>query len=360
MPRGVYERKPKVQAEVSELPRVEKPKEMTAEEIAAAKEKATKANQDRNMSRVEMMDAIADNNDAIRAPDMEETDGTVVFKDEAQEREEAEVQEAADAERELAEAQAKELQAEGVETDADEKEINGVKHYLQIVNGKEKWQTLKQIRETAQKVESGDEYLRAAAESVRTSAGRALSESDEPAKLAKEELRKTLSAAVLGDEQALDTLASVLARPSGLTPDDVKQIDQRLSLKTEVAQAEAEQQEVLSNPYLKRAFYSELAELRQEAPSTTILTAYRGIGKKLREAFPEKFKKPAVTLTDKETRKRSLPAPVVSAGRQVQEQEEEGEESVESVIAEMAKARGQGHPVVHARGHTTNFAKPEK
>lgn len=335
-----------------------KQKEMTPEERDAAMAKAREANETRNNDRLARLNAIADSNDELRDPEMEETDGTVVFKDETDEREAAAVRESEDAERELAEAQARELQEEGAEPEpretSDEKVINGVRHYLTIVNGKEKWLTLKQLRDTSQKVDSADEYLAAAAESVRSAAGQALSRTDEPAKLDKDELRKTLSAAVLGDEEAIEKLASALsARPSEVTPDVLQQIDQRLSFRTELTQLQAEQREILEHPYLGRLFSQRLNELKAEAPTTPLAKAYRSIGKEIREAFPEKFKKTtAVTLADKDARKRTLPAPVQAAGRQMTEQEEETDESVEDVIAKMAKARGQ-RAIVH-KGITRN------
>lgn len=334
-----------------------KPSEQTPEERAEAIKKAREINDSRNNDRVGRLNAIADSNDELRSPDMEETDGSVVFKDETEEREAAEVREQEESERALSEAQARELQEEGAGEErsetADEKVINGVRHYLTIVNGKERWLTLKQLRETSQKVDSADEYLAAAAESVRSAAGQALSQKDEPVRLEKDELRKTLSAAVLGDEEAIEKLASALsARPSEVTPDVLQQIDQRLSFRTELAQLENEQRDVLDHPYLGRMFRTRLNELKQEAPTTPLATAYRSIGKEIREAFPEKFKKTAVTLDDKAARKRTLVTPPQAAGRQMAQADEETEESVESVIESMAKARGQ-RAIVH-KGITRN------
>jgi len=331
--------------------------EQTPEERAEAMKKAREANETRNNDRVARLNAIADANDEIRRPDMEETDGTVTFRDETDEREATEVREQEEAERNLAEAQARELQEEGAapdeETAQDEKVINGVRHYLTIVNGKEKWLTLKQLREISQKVDSADEYLAAAAESVRSAAGQALSKADEPVRLKDKELRETLRAAVLGDEEAIEKLASALeARPSEVTPDVLQQIDQRLSFRTELTQLESEQREILEHPMLGRLFRTRVNELKSEAPTTPLAKAYRSIGKEIREAFPEKFKKSGVTLADKEARKRTLPAPVQAAGRQMATEEEEAEETVESVIEQMAKARGQ-RAIVH-KGVTRN------
>jgi hypothetical protein len=300
------------------------------------------------------MEAIADSNDDIRKPDMRETDGDVIF-DDPEETERKAAQEAKEAEQILAEGKAKQLQEEGArpaqededaeEERRDERVVNGIRHYLTIVNGKEKWLTLEQLRSHAQKVESADEYLSTAAEAVRNSTALALPK-DEPASLGKDEMRKTLAAAALGDEEAIEKLASVLTRPSEVTPDVLRQIDQRLSFRTELAQLESEQREILDHPYLARAFRDRLNELKKEAPNTSLSSAYRSIGKEIREAFPEKFSKSAAPAEDKLARKRALPAPPQAAGRQQAPTQEEPEESVEDVIANMAKARGQ-RVIVH-------------
>jgi hypothetical protein len=335
-----------------ELPTDKTPAEVRLENLKKARE----ANDTRNQSRVDLMNAIADANDEIRKPDMEETDGTVTFKDDSEETEARAAAEDAEAKRHLAEA--KRLQAEGVPEvpveepapeeppaePSDQKVVNGVTHYLAIVNGREKWLTLDQLRAHAQKVESADEYLSSAAEAVRNASGLALSKKDEPVRLEKDELRKLLAAQALGDEEAIERLASALSRPSEVTPDVLQQIDQRLSFRTELAALESEQREILDHPYLGRLFRTRLNELKQEAPNTSLSKAYRGIGKEIREAFPEKFT--AEKTVDKLARKKTLTPPPQAAGRQAPTTDEEPEESVEDVIGQMAKARGT-RAIVH-------------
>ncbi len=308
-------------------------------------ELAREANEARNKSRLDLMNSIADGVDEERDEDgMLETDGDRTFERERQAREEQE-----ESERELSEMQARDLQTDGQQEEAgDEKDINGVRHYLTVVNGREKWLTLKQLRSTAQKVESADEYLSTAKESARKASQLALStppaEEDVPEALGKDELRRLLAASALGDEEAIDQLASVLARPSAVTPDVVQQIDQRLSFRTELAQLESEHREILENPWTARLMRDRLNELKAEDPTMRLNDAYRKVGGEIREAFPEKFKKSSA-LDDRRERKRTLVNAPTAAGR-AQTRDDEGDEldyegTVAAGISAIAKARGQ-------------------
>lgn len=309
------------------------------ESIKMAKE----ANERFINERTARLNAIADSHDEQLSDQLEETDGDMVIKDDSDEREAA-------AAREEQESQdyAKQLQEEGAaEEEGDSKVINGETYYLQIVNGKEKWQTLKQIRETAQKVEAADEYLQTASEAVRN-ASRLNPPQGEISRVEEDDLEQTLSSAVMGDEQAIKKLASVLkARPSAVTPDVLQQIDQRLSLRTELAQLESEQRDILGDPMLGRLFKVRLNELKESAPQTKLSDAYKSIGREIREAFPEKFK--ANPLQAKLERKKTLVNVPSASQRQATEQDDEGEEDVSSVIEQMAKARHQSQSIKHAK-----------
>lgn len=307
--------------------------------------KAAEANKSRNNERLERMNAIADGSEENRELPHEELE----IKDDAAEREARAIAED--------EAAAKLLQTEGVESDekepkdeksdSDTKTVNGDLYYRQIVNGSEKWQTLKQIRETAQKVESGDEYLRQAAESVKNASRLALSHKDEPSSVERVDVRKILRAAVLGEEEAIETLASFLeTKPSEVTPDVLRTIDQRLSFRTELAELEDKSKDLLENQYTRRLFNDRLSELKAENPTMGLSEAYTSIDNELRTAFPGLLK-PKVSK-DKLERKRTLVNPPNAAARQQPEEEPEGEEDLSEVIGKMAKARGVT-PVVHSR-----------
>lgn len=313
------------------------PEEKKAHDDAVAK--AKEANTSKNNDRLARMEAIADGADENRKDDLEGME----IKDDSEEKEAR-----ARAEDEAA---AKLLQTEGAteeakeEADSDTKVVNGETYYRQIVNGREKWQTLKEIRTSSAKVEAADEYLQTAAESVRNASRLALSK-DEPSNVEKVDVRSILRAAVLGDEEAIEKLASVIdARPSEVTPDVVRQIDQRLSFRTELATLEDKSKDLLENPYTKRLFNVRLQELKAENPTMGLSEAYTSIDKELRTAFPGLTK--AQTQTKLE-RKRTLVNVPTAASRQQTEEEPEGEEDVGSVIETMAKARGL-NPHVHSR-----------
>jgi len=308
------------------------------EEEKAKAEAIKKANEDRNNSRLKLMEQIADSSEDRRRDDI---DG-LELKDDDAEREARAIREDEEA--------ARLLQTEGVTSDTepthessqpgDEKVINGERHYLTIVNGVEKWMTLKNLREVAQKVESADEYLRTAKESVTNAARLALSQKDEQSNVNKVDVRSVLRAAVLGDDEAIEKLASVFeeiqAKPSAVTPDVLQQIDQRLSFRTELEQLERKSKDLLENPYMARLFRSRLNELKESSPTMGLSEAYSSIDRELRTAFPG-FKTKAA---DKLERKRTLVNPPSAASRQVVEEEPEGEESLVDVIEQMAKARG--------------------
>ena len=313
-------------------------KELTPEE---AQKKAREANESRIADRLAQMEAIADNAEKGRPDDIE----GIEKEDDAEKAERL-----AREEDEAAQAEARRLQTEGADADksedSDTKTVNGETYYKQIVNGQERWQTIKQIRETAQKVESGDEYLRQAAESVRNTARLALSK-DEPVRVEKDDLKKLLASVALGDEEAIEKLASALsARPSEVTPDVLRAVDQRLSFRTELAQLESEQKEILDDPMLSELFQSRLARLKQDAPDTPLATAYRSIGKEIKDRFGVSLK--GSKTQDKLERKRTLTQVPSAAARQSAPLEEEGEEDVSTVIERMAKARGLS-PIVHSR-----------
>lgn len=307
-------------------------KDLTDEEKRA---KAVEANQRQNNSRLQMMEQIADASEMGRKEDIEG-----IEKD-------------PDEEQVAAEAAARALQEEGAAPEVkgaepeevDERVIDGVKYYLTIVNGREKWQTLQQLRQTASKVDAADEYLRSASEAAKTAAREALSKPDAPSGLEKDEARKLLAAAALGDEEAIDRLAGVLTAKPSLPQDVWQTFDQRLSFRTELAALEAEQKELLEDPNLGLLFRAKLNQLKQTAPDTPLAQAYRGIGNELRKAFPG-FK--GSKTQDKLERKRTLVQVPAAATRQGTETEDDGEEDPSAVIERLAKARGQS-PHLHRR-----------
>jgi hypothetical protein len=321
----------------------------TKEQVEAVQ----KAKTDRMNERMALMDSIADK--AESDIELKPFDGDKIVIDDAEEKERRAAEEDKAAEQEMQaehedvrEEENKEVEAQA-EEDTDTKVVNGVTHYLQIVNGREKWQTLEEIRRTASKVEAADEYLTTAKEAATNAARLALSPKDEPSNVEKIDIKKTLSLAIMGDEGAIDKLASALeVRPSAVTPDVLQLVDRQISFRTELASLESEQRDILDDPWLSRLFKGRLAEMKAEDPTQSLSTAYRSIGKELRSAFPEKFKKVSVSQ-EKLDRKKTLVNAPSAAGRQTERTDEQEEETVEMTIEKMAKSRGQPYAVRHAK-----------
>jgi len=361
-------------------------KEPTAEETQGERiARARKAAEDRNNARVARMNEIADQNDKSGAAEMQDTDGNrLVMREETpEEKEEAAAREDAESQRYLAEEEARALQQEGIEPETEQaaekqepekptetqaaqdvKTINGVVHYLTVVNGREKWLTLEQLRTAAQKVESADEYLASAAASVRNSARLALSEEkDESSKVESEpevDLEKTLSSVAMGDEEAIKQLASVVrglqkqaqAKPSAVTPDVLQQFDERWSFRRAVEWFEEQYQDVLSDPKLKKLVYDKDTELFNSDPKMPYKQRLKAAGDEIRGWIQQQKGtqpvKAAVTET-KVDRKKTLVNVPSAAQRQTPVEDEEAEESVEDAIQKMARARGQARAIVHGR-----------
>jgi hypothetical protein len=350
----------------------------TAEALAAEKlERARKANEARNQSRLERLSAIADGNDAAGTAEMQDVDGgNLVLKEtpSPEEREAAALREEEESQRFLAEQDARALQTEGADvstettqetateeeavkpdstTPPDVKVVNGVTYYLTVVNGKEKWLTLDQLRTTAQKVESADEYLASAAASVRNSARLAPSKQDEPSRIDDVDLEETLSSAVMGDESAIKKLAAAIkARPSAVTPDVLQQFDERWSFRRAAEWFEETYAEELSDPFLKRLMYDRDAELAKEDPHLPYKQRLKQAGDEVRTWMQKKSSSGPVRAApspNKVERKKALVNVPSAAARQAAPEDDDAEEPVEDVIAKMAKARGQSRAIAHGR-----------
>lgn len=347
----------------------------TPEALAAEKvEKARKANEARNQSRLERLSAIADGNDAAGTAEMQDVDGGNLVLKETPSPEEREAQaqrEEEESQRFLAEQEARALQTEGadttgaaaepvaeeqpppVDTPADVKVVNGVTHYLTVINGKEKWLTLEQLRVTAQKVESADEYLASAAASVRNSARLTPSKQDESSRIDDVDLEKMLSSAVMGDEEAIKKLAAAIkARPSAVTPDVLQQFDERWSFRRAAEWFEETYADELSDPFLKRLMYERDAELAKDDPHLPYKQRLKQAGDEVRTWMQKKSNSGPVRVASSPTkveRKKALVNVPSAAARQAAPEDEDAEESVEDVIARMAKARGQSRAVAHGR-----------
>lgn len=358
--------------------------EIKSEKLAKARE----VNENRNKARLEMMESIADGSDSAREDEMQDHDGDKIVLveksnniDVDKARETAEAAEAAEAEAAAAaEAAASETTEETEvvatteeeedtttttveeELPTDERVVNGIRHYLTIVNGKERWLTKNQLIEKAQKVESADEYLSNAAETVRKVSRPDLSLEDDAGKVdtsqEDDDLEKTLSSAVLGDQEAVKKIASAFSslradlreakktQPS-VTPDVVKEIDSRLAFRNAVEWFEGEYSKELSDPFLKQLIYDKDQKLSSEQPALSYKARLKMAGDEVRTWIRGQKGIQAKPSPEKVERKKTLVNVPGASQRQAVKTEEDEEESPEQAIAAMAKARGQARAIVH-------------
>jgi hypothetical protein len=316
-------------------------KEQTEETRRERERLAAEANKKRNEEMLDKRNAIADSADEARAADFE--DYNPEEPKEEDEPEEEVVAEAQKVDRELDEAR---------DAGADDiRVVEGKTQYRTVVNGRERWQSLAELRATAQKVESADEYLQEAAASVKKAAQLQPSteerqaQADAEAQARRSRLRETLSRAVMGDEAALDALAqSIDEGPSRVTPDVLQLVDQRVDGRMTFRQAAAwfdsEYAEELKSPRLKQYIVTRDTQMAQEHPDMPFKERLQRVGDEVREMRKE-LGGSVVPVTTKQARKESAPqAPQAAATRQRQAPEDD-EEGYESAIDRMAKARGQ-------------------
>jgi hypothetical protein len=359
---------------------------MTAEEEAAARRRAAEINANQNNRRISRIEEIARSADGRRSGDLQDTDGegaTGRFSEgelddspEARERqaelddaaaEEALQEERIAAERLAAEKEeARRLQAEGGEGEGsgdlegddeqlnqagDEKVVGGVRYYLTIVNGKEKWLTLEQLRGAAQKTEAVEVALQRANDAVKQATQLALQPKDTSSEIPDGELEEVIASAALGDGDAVKKLASAIKSRPSTTPVDVsRQVSEQLATQRAIDQAEREQVEILQHASLGRFFRMRLGQLARDEPDLQIIDAYRKIGREIRQEFAPMLKAPRQEPPSKDLRKRSLGDRPRAAARAARVEPEDDEEESPSAIADrMAKSRGQQRAIRHGR-----------
>lgn len=330
--------------------------ELTEDQIRQRNERlAREANASRNAERLERMNQIANQSD-----DLKQKDGLEDLDDEAwdeegsarRSREEAPEDVVADAEK--ADREADEARDAGA---SDVKVVNGETHYLLVVNGQERWLTLKQLRETSSKVAAADEYLHQAKEAARKVAAAPLSEKDEEPSPKGDRARELLNRALMGEQEAVDELALLIdARPSRVTPDVLQAVDERvdgrLTFRTAVQWFDSAYKDELADPELRARIVrrdKEMATLYPEMDFKQRLTEVGDEARAIRLSRGRTAPPKPDTTPDKERRKASVRSLPAAAGRQVDEADEEDGETHEQAIAKIASARGQSRPIVHKR-----------
>ena len=334
--------------------------EKDPDELRRDREKqAREANATRNNDRLERLNSIANQADEIKVREGTEDIPEDAWAEQPSSRQPAEGASEEAPERVVADAEVSDRAAdEAREAGAqDVKEINGVLHYLLVVNGREKWLTLQQIRDTASKVSAADEYLHDAKEAARKSVAAPLSVKDEGPGPSGARARDLLNRALMGEQEAVDELALLIdAKPSRVTPDVLQAVDERvdgrLTFRTAVEWFDSEYKEELKDPELKVRIVRRDREIATLYPEMDFKERLKEVGDEARAIRISKGASLPVTQDrnrEKELRKASVRSLPSAAGRQVEEAEEEDGETYQTAIEKIAKSRGQGRPVVHQR-----------
>ena len=337
----------------------------------------TEINQRQNNSRLSRMQAIANRVDGARADDFEDVEGHDVTgpafggelddSPEAREAEALREEEAARVAMEEAEARARaeELQAEGAGDDPapprqdtsqrgedapEEKIINGVKHYLVLTNGKEKWLTFPQLKALAQKVESADETLQRANDALKRSTQLALAPRETPSdEDSNVDVEAMLNSAVMGDRDAIKSLATLLKTRPSKTPDVSREVAQAIATRAAIETAKTQQRDILEVDALVPVFNARLREVAEAEPDLQIEAAYAKAGAKVRKEFAPMLKTQSTAPRTKLERKQQMVNAPSQASRQVAREDQDGEENPQSVIDQIAKGRGQSRAIRHGR-----------
>jgi hypothetical protein len=351
------------------------------------RESPAAVNQRGNNARLAMIERVGRTADGKRADELQDTDGQKVTgrfsdgefddspeaREKAAEREDDEARAAREEQEDRArqaeeeetadERRARELQEEGGEEGArarqqqrreepqneagDEKVVDGVKYYLTIVEGEEKWFTLKQLREHAAVVVNTEETLQRAQDALQRSSQAAPSPKDEPAEVSEADLEAIILSASVGEDEAVRKLAHILAsRPKGIDTQAIgRQVAQQIATQRAIDDAEAEQQDFLGNAVLAPIFRMKLAQFAREKPKTPIKGAYQAVGEEMKRDFAAMLTKGKDPLQDKADRKRRIVTPPEGVARQRTREDDGQEPSVSSDIDAIAKTRGQARAI---------------
>ena len=351
----------------------------------AQRETPAQVNQRRNDARLAMIERVGRTADGQRANQLEDTDGQRVTgrfqagefddspearerqaqhqEDEAEQSRREQAERAEEAER-LEQEEARRLQGEGADGDeeregarrretrqqaeelneaGDEKVIGGVRHYLTIVDGNEKWLTLRQLREHAATVINTEETLQRAQDALQRSSQTDGTPKGQPAEVDDKDLENIILSAAVGDEEAVRKLVSVIkARPAGASQQDIsRQVTQQIATQRAVDDAKSEQKDLLNHDVLAPIFDQRLVAFAKSKPKTSIREAYAAVGEQMRKDFAPLLQTTGRAPVDKTTRKRTIVNPPEGVARQRSTEGDDREPSVSSDIDAIAKARGQ-------------------
>lgn len=281
-----------------------------ADDTRQTDEQIKEAIDERNTARLKMYDEIADANDEARAEEFDEIPDNPL----------------------------RETQDE--ETDSHVPDAKDAERFQLKVNGKVVELSLEEVIARAQKVESADQYLSEASR-IRTDALRQQHPTPSPdtsAQSVEDDLALVRAIQMGSEEEAVQAIRK-LKTPS-VKPDELGSlIDERMSFQTAVSRFQTEYTDIFSDPILRQVALSKDADLVAQGDGRPYWERYQSIGNEVREWVGTVRKTDSVA--GKQQRKASVTQITPAASRVASQPQEETDESVADVIAQMAKTRGQ-------------------
>lgn len=299
-----------------------------------------------NDARIALLNSISDQNDQARAEELMEIgeDGNLApfVPPAGGESEDAEAQAAREAE----EVEAARKAAESAAAEVTEDPPAKVTYKL---DGQDVELTDDMIRKILQKDNVTDEVAQRAAQEAEQQRQQQAKEAED------NRLLDVVRAIQLGTEEEALAAVKVLkeeAQPKLASLD--KLIDEKLSINEAVTKFKDDFKDIVSDPVLMQWAISADLELQQKGDKRSHSERYTAIGNNIRQWLHSKVppqqqsteeksaNKPSVEVsTTKQQAKAAAPAfPKAAGGKHAPVAEEETEESVQDVIAEMAKKRG--------------------
>ena len=296
-----------------------------------------------NDERLAFMDRLNDQVDAARADELADVhdDGTTT---------------AFTADNAPAEGQAP-VEAAPPQAPAEDAELTLPTRFKIKVNGKEIELTQDELIVRAQKVEAADAYLAEAARMRKEQQEAVTQRQQQPspedvAAAAEEEDRAVVRAIQMGTEdEAIAAIRKLKSKGPSVTTDDIaRTIDDRLTFKEAARQFQTDYKDIMDEPVLRKMALQKDQELLSAGDKRDYAERYKAIGNDLREWRDNLIKAnaPAVVpvttpaVETKQLRKAAAASVPVTASKRAPTStaEDEKEESVADIIANIAKARG--------------------
>lgn len=204
----------------------------------------------------------------------------------------------------------------------------------------------------ASKVEAADRYLAEAAaiRNEQLKKAQAPQKRDpEPQPSAEDDLAIARAIQLGTEEEAVAALRTLRNTRPSLTQDDVaRTIDERLTFKEAIDQYKKDFSDVVSDPVLNQMALDADKRLLAQGDTRPYLERYNEIGTSIRkwaetlvaQRAPKSPTPPAPVETKLSRKAAAAPAPKAASQKTASSVEEDADESVSSIIAGMAKARG--------------------